>query len=370
MAILLFLAVLFLAYSNGANDNFKGVASLYGSKTTSYRVSLWWATLTTSIGSVFSFFLANGMLERFSGKGIVPSELAGSETFLFAVAFGAATTVIIATVTGFPVSTTHGLTGAILGAGIVSVGTGVNLLALQTSFLVPLLLSPVLAVAGASLVYWVLHYSRKRFGISSEACLCIGREFVPVTAVRNVLACVSNEKNLSISVDDTDGCVQRYDAMFFGASVQTIVDYGHFLSAGVVSFARGINDTPKIAALLLLAGSLDLKYGWVLVAIMMAAGGIYNSRRVAEKMSNDITDMNSGQAFSANLATGLVVISASLFGLPVSTTHVSVGSIFGVGSMTKRVDMRVVTGILLSWLVTLPLAASIAGLTIWLTGRF
>ena len=63
--ILLFLAACFLAYSNGANDNFKGVASLYGSKTASYNVALAWATFTT--------FLAQALLAKFSGKGLVPT---------------------------------------------------------------------------------------------------------------------------------------------------------------------------------------------------------------------------------------------------------------------------------------------------------
>ena len=115
-----------MAYSNGSNDNFKGVASIYGSKTASYKTSLGWATITTLLGSVVSFFIANGLLEKFSGKGIVPNDLAGAEQFLLAVAVGAGATVILATLTGFPISTTHGLTGAIVGAGLMAVGGDVN----------------------------------------------------------------------------------------------------------------------------------------------------------------------------------------------------------------------------------------------------
>ena len=57
MIALLFLATYFLAYSNGANDNFKGVASLFGSRTSGYRVALWWATVTTGAGSIAAIFL-------------------------------------------------------------------------------------------------------------------------------------------------------------------------------------------------------------------------------------------------------------------------------------------------------------------------
>ena len=68
---LLFLVTCFLAYSNGANDNFKGVATLFGSKTTSYGRAIWWATITTFAGSVCSIFLAEELVKNFSGKGLV-----------------------------------------------------------------------------------------------------------------------------------------------------------------------------------------------------------------------------------------------------------------------------------------------------------
>ena len=70
--IILFLSTCFLAYSNGANDNFKGVATLFGSKTTNYKFAIWWATITTFAGSLASIFFAYGLVKTFSGKGLVP----------------------------------------------------------------------------------------------------------------------------------------------------------------------------------------------------------------------------------------------------------------------------------------------------------
>lgn len=102
IVIALFLATCFLAYSNGANDNFKGVASLYGSRTASYRTAISWATITTFAGSITAIFLAQALLKRFSGKGLVPDSIVGSQQFLLAVALGAALTVILATRFGFP----------------------------------------------------------------------------------------------------------------------------------------------------------------------------------------------------------------------------------------------------------------------------
>jgi PiT family inorganic phosphate transporter len=152
IAIALFLATCFLAYSNGANDNFKGVASLYGSKTTSYRTAITWATITTFAGSITAIFLAQALLKKFSGKGLVPDAIVGSEQFLLAVVIGAACTVILATRFGFPISTTHALTGAIIGSGLVAVGTQVNFAALGGGFVLPLVLSPVLAIAIGALL--------------------------------------------------------------------------------------------------------------------------------------------------------------------------------------------------------------------------
>lgn len=128
LATALFIATCFLAYANGSNDNFKGVITLFGSDTTDYRRALWWATLTTAAGSVCSVFLAQTLIHNFSGKGLVPDAVAGKPDFLLAVVIGAALTVILATLTGFPISTTHSLIGALVGSGLMAVSAQVNLL--------------------------------------------------------------------------------------------------------------------------------------------------------------------------------------------------------------------------------------------------
>ncbi|GAX61751.1 phosphate/sulphate permease [Candidatus Scalindua japonica] len=83
-------------------------------------------------------------------------------------------------------------------------------------------------------------------------------------------------------------------------------------------------------------------------------------------MSNKITKLNHGQGFTANLVTGFLVIFASKFGVPVSTTHVSVGSIFGIGLASKHLNTGIMQGILLSWLVTLPVAAVFSAGAYWI----
>src|SRR5438552_7002920 len=359
---LLFFATCFLAYSNGANDNFKGVASLFGSRTCSYRTAISWATITTFAGSIMSIYLAQTLLKKFSGKGIVPDYFAGSEYFLLSVAIGAGLTVIIAALTGFPISTTHALTGAIIGCGFVAMGAHLNFSALGKGFVLPLLLSPVLAMAIAGLLYVFFHGARIAFGLKKEWCVCIGAEerviAMPQPNSSFALRAVSLPSHLT--VDELENCRERYGGNFFGFTSHQVVDAAHFLSAGIVSFARGLNDTPKIVALLLLCKALDVRWGFLTVAVTMAIGGLLSARRVAETMGHGITTMNHGQGFSANLATGILVVLASLFGLPVSTTHVSVGALFGIGLTTGQARPRVMLNIALSWIITLPCAALIA----------
>ena len=366
--VLLFVATCFLAYSNGANDNFKGVASLFGSRTCGYRTAISWATITTFAGSIMSIFLAQALLKKFSAKGIVPDYFAGSEYFLLAVAIGAGLTVIMATITGFPISTTHALTGAIVGCGLVAAGSGVNLAALGKGFVLPLLLSPVLAIAIAAVLYIIFHALRVATGATKEWCICVGIEerVVAMPQPSSILALRPTTSTITLSVDEQETCRERYAGSFLGVSSQQIMDVAHFFSAGTVSFARGVNDTPKIVALLLLWKALDIRWGFVAVAATIAIGGLVNAGKVAETMSQKITAMNHGQGFSANLTTSILVVLASLNGLPVSTTHVSVGALLGIGLTTGKANYPMVSAIVLSWLVTLPCAAVAAGASYWI----
>jgi PiT family inorganic phosphate transporter len=371
MTILLLIAVAFLAYSNGANDNFKGVASLFGSRTATYRTAITWATLTTFAGSICSIFLAQSLLKKFSGKGLVPDALVGSEHFLLAVALGAGITVILATRLGFPISTTHGLTGAIVGSGLAAVGGQVAFGVLGKQFFMPLMLTPVAAVLLGALLYLTFRFVRLRLGITKESCFCVGSEQRVVTRPQPASVLAAQRADvLSVAVDSQTQCSERYAGAYLGVNCQQTMDAAHFVSSGIVNFARGLNDTPKMAALLLVVQRFDIRWSLVLVAVAIALGGVLNARRVAETMSHKITAMNDGQGFSANLATGILVILASTLGLPVSTTHVSVGALFGIGVTTRQADFRVVSGILLSWLLTLPCAAILSGAAYWLlTGQ-
>ena len=307
-------AAVLLAFMNGANDNMKGVATLYGSGSLSYRSALAMATVTTALGSLLSVAIGTGLLRAFSAKGIIPDELL-SPVVLTAVALGAAVTLVLATRLGFPISTTHALVGALAGGGWAAAGSQLDLSALAAIFLLPLLASPLIAIALA-------------WGISrvSERRAPPGEGPSPDTATPRSVA------------------------------------VGHLVSAGAVGFARGLNDTPKILGLVVGAGVASVLPAAVLVTVAMALGGIVASRRVIRTLAKRITPMSPRQGFSANVATSMIVIGASRLGLPVSTTHVSTGGIFGIGMPSRGLRWGVAGSVVGAWVLTLPIAAALGAL--------
>lgn len=367
LSMILVVVTCFLAYSNGANDNFKGVATLFGSNTVNYEHAIWWATITTFVGSLTSIFLAELLVKSFSGKGLVPDNIAGSTEFLTAVGFGAALTVFIATKVGFPISTTHGLIGALVGAGFMAVGDQVNLTVLGDKFVLPLLLSPAIALGLSVLIYWLSRKIRINLGIEKELCLCIGEREIEVAG--NSIASIGSidlrkiQSFPKISLSDTENCVEKYKGTYLGIKLQSIIDYSHFLSSGVVCFARGLNDTPKIVAMLAIFSSFKIEYSMIAVAIGIGLGGLVSAKKVAITMSKKIVPISPSQGFVANLVTGGLVVIASKYGMPVSTTHVSVGSIFGIGMFSDQSNNRLIGEIVLSWVLTLPLAAIFSAIT-------
>lgn len=312
LLVLLFLAVAFVAFTNGANANFKGVASLYGSQTATFKQALWWGTATTLAGSLTAMALADGMLKKFGGRGLVPDELVQSPTFVTATATGAAATSFLATRLGFPVSTTHALIGALIGAGLAGSGSQVHFDALLTQFVFPLCFSPVVALVISIVVYSI-------FKLTGQ--------LPPARSWR--------------------------------------LDTLHYLSAGAASFARGLNDTPKMVALLLVVPDLNRTIAFMLVSIMIAVGALVDARRVAETLAKKITEMNPSEGFVASLVTAGLVSTLSLHSLPVSTTHVSVGSMLGIGIVNRRAHWSKAGEILVAWLSTVPCGAAIAALVYW-----
>ena len=318
-------------------------------------------------------FVANGLLEAFKGKGLVPPEIANLNTFGLSVAFAAAITVFLATRLGLPISTTHALIGGLVGAGLAASSSGVYFDKLTTNFLIPLIVSPLIAIGATMIIYPILRAGRQRFGIKKETCICIGSEVLtstPESTDTAALMEIAQLQHPSIMVADEAVCREQYAGSVAGIRAESLAHGLHFFSAGAVSFARGLNDTPKIAALLLLGGALHPSFAIAAVAALMAAGGLLNASKVAETMSHKVTEMNTGQGLTANLVTSFLVIIASRFGVPVSTTHVSCGSLFGIGATTGQAHWKTIRHILAAWAITLPTAGVLGASMFLLASKF
>ena len=381
MEWLVLIAALLLAFVNGANDNFKGVATLFGSGALSYRRSLTLATVSTLLGSLLSLALASGLIHAFSGKGIIPAELLEAP-LLASIALAAAITVLLATRLGFPISTTHALVGGIAGAGIVAAGGALEFLVLARAFALPLLVGPILAVGLAYVGLRLARRASRTLGLEAASCVCLAQTPVqvqtqtacpvhPLGAVAlagpGAIESYSVGSRVHLSTGSEPECRDESAERVVALSVEGALTLGHLLSAGLVGFARGLNDTPKIVGLLVGIGIVSLTQGTLAVALMMAIGGLIAARRVAQTLSHEITPMTPSQGLVGNLATSGLVIAASRYGLPVSTTHVSTGAIFGIGigGGEGSLNRRTVSQILAAWVVTLPFAAGTAAALMW-----
>ena len=353
LGILLIVLTLMVAFANGANDVSKGIATLVGSGVSNYRRAVAWGASCTVAGALAAAFTSQNLVATFSGKGIL-AQASISIHFLVAIALGAIAWLIIATRTGMPVSTTHALTGALIGAGVAEAGTrGVIWTALAAKVALPLVASPIFAIAMMLLVLPLLRPLIARF---DSSCVCVGQT-----------AAITAE---GIAFRDALPVIEVGSARSCGTAVARVapIDSLHWISSGATSFFRGLNDTPKILGLGVAAG-FALGIGrlpqYALVALAMGSGSIIAGLRVTRTLAEKVTRIAPTNGLIANLVTSVLVGVASSVAVPVSTTHVSSGAIVGVGLPQRDVRWKLVGEMLLAWLVTLPVSALLAAGAVW-----
>lgn len=306
--------VAWVAYANGANDVSKAIATLVGSGVASYRAAIAWGSAATVLGAAASAFTGAALMATFT-QGIV----AHTPTLAFAVGamVGTAGWVLLSSRVGLPVSTTHALTGSIVGIGVVAFNPGhVKWVALLSKVALPLFASPFIGMAIAATLIVLFKLARLHPNLPALAWL-------------------------------------------------------QWASGGGIAIARGLNDAPKLGALgallwlTVLNGApsgLAVLGIFALIAVAMGVGSVVGGRRVTETLGTKVTRMDNRDGFAASVTTSALVGAAALGGLPVSTTHVSTGAIIGIGVEGKKahVNLPLVLDMVLAWVVTLPGAAVIA----------
>ena len=366
ISLLAFALAFGLAFANGTNDVSKAIATLVGSGVTNYRSAIVWGTVWTVVGAGLAAYVASAMIKTFS-HGLVQTGTIIGPTVTLAVLTGAIAWILFASRTGLPVSTTHALTGAIVGAGFVAfAGEGLGWSAIGKKIALPLLLSPFLAFTVSLLIHPAVRTLAKKW---EGACLCV------MPASRALVAS-----------DARGGTRTLFQTTSFGQPVMAVpsecdraglrglivgLDTIHWLSSGLASFARGTNDAPKIVAMLLLGSTTTawpstssqlVAFGGV--AIAMGFGSYFGGFRVTKVLAENVTKMNHVEGLSANLTTSSLVLLSGSFGLPVSTTHISSSAIIGIGLLKgwKSVHWTTVRDMVLAWVVTLPASALLAGI--------
>jgi PiT family inorganic phosphate transporter len=361
---LVFALAIGLAFANGTNVVSKAIATLVGSGVTNYRSAIAWGTVWTVIGAGMAAFVASAMIKTFS-HGLIQADTVIEPTVTLAILIGAMAWILFASRTGFPVSTTHALTGAIVGTGLVGfAGEGLLWGAIGKKIVLPLLLSPFLALTLSLLIHPAIRALAKKW---DGACLCVmpaSRALVAIDTngvTRTLFQTASFSQPIIAVPSQCDRASLR--GMVMG------LDTIHWISSGLASFARGTNDAPKIVAILLISSSATtwpssssqfIAFGGIAVA--MGLGSYFGGLRVTEILAEKVTKMNHAEGLSANLTTSTLVLASGSLGLPVSTTHISSSAIIGIGLLRgwETVHWTTVRDMVLAWVVTLPASALFA----------
>jgi PiT family inorganic phosphate transporter len=316
------LLTLVFGYLNSLNGAASIVATLISSRALSPRKALILAALCMCAGP----FVLGAAVAGTVGADMVAPE-ARTADILIAALVGAIFWVLVAVWMKIPSSTTHAFVGSLVGAVVIGFGHDAVLLPGLTKTLVALMLSPVLGIVGG---YWLVKLC---YSLSADASPQINHTF----------------------------------------------KRGQVVVCALMAVAYGANDGQKIMGILafgLVATKLIHNFdvpAWVVVfsALTLGLGAMLGSWRLINVLGNNLYRIRPVHGFGAQVASGTILLSASLLGGPVSTSQVITSAIVGAGSAQRiqQVRWQMVGRVFSAWMFTLPLSALAGGLTYWLLIR-
>lgn len=405
----LILAIIFgfyMTWGIGAND----VANAMGTSVGSGAITVMQAIIIAAVFEFAGAFIAGGHVTKTIRKGIVdPSSITGNPEILvygmLAALLAAAVWLMIASSRGWPVSTTHSIVGAVVGFAIV----GIGIEAVQWDKIGQIVASWVVSPALGGLIAFLLMMSIRKLILNTDNPFHSAKRWGPayVFLVGFIISLVTLFKGLKhLEIDLTVGMSflvaiifgvavafigwllinrvevdETADRDFHFASVEKVFTPMMIFTACAMAFAHGSNDVangigPMAAVVSIVNGAQEgakeivqqksalplwiLVLGGVGIVIGLATMGY----RVMRTIGTKITELTPSRGFCATLAAAATVVLASRTGLPVSTTHIAVGAVIGVGLArgVGAIDLRVIGGIVVSWVVTLPVGAVLAAL--------
>ncbi len=388
----------YMAWNIGANDVANAFGTSVGSKALSFRQAVVVAAIFEFSGAVLVGAHVTGTIR--SGL-FDPQLLAGREMVLglgmLSALIGAGVWLQIATHFGYPVSTTHSIVGAVLGFAMVSL----PLEAIHWGKVVKVVASWVISPIVGGLLGWLIFLLIKHTIFHHPDPLFRSRRLAPylifgVFFVLSLSFLYKGLKQLHLNFGPLQAILLAAGVGLIGGlvgwallhngggargdtyserlvGVEDLFRHLQVITACTVAFAHGANDVanavgPLAAVISVLRKGVIRPHVEVPVWILMLGGaGIVVGLatfgyRVIETVGKKITEMSPSRGFSAEFGGAVTVLLASRLGLPVSTTHVIVGSVIGVGFARglAAIDFRVIREIVITWVVTIPAAAAVS----------
>ena len=320
--VVIFLALIF-DFSNGLNDSANAIATVVSTRVLTPVMALGMAVVLNFFGAYMNTHVAQTI-----GKDIVDPSSINSSVVTVALAVAAAWNILL-TIFGMPISASHALIGALVGAVMGTPGHHNIHSAGLLKILLSLLISPPLALISSILLMRLIYM---------------------------------------IFRNQTSSYVNR----LFGKL--------QLFSAAFMAFSHGSNDAQKamgVITMALVAGGTLESFevpNWVIFicAMAMASGTAMGGWRVIKTLGMGLMKLKPVHGFGAESAAALVIIGASHFGLPVSTTHVITSSVMGVGSSHRVSSVRwtLASKIVVSWVLTLPACIGFAAILEWIVSNY
>jgi PiT family inorganic phosphate transporter len=392
---------LYMTWGIGAND----VANAMGTSVGSGAITVKQAIIIAAIFEFAGAFIAGGQVTKTIRKGIIdPSSIAGSPELLvygmLAALLAAAIWLMVATTRGWPVSTTHTIVGAIVGFAMAGIGIdAVNwgkIGGIVASWLVsPMIGGTIALLLMLSVRKLILNTDKpfqqaKKWGpvyvflvgfIVGLVTLFKGlkhlklefsmlESFIAAVVLGLIVAFIGRMMINKVKVDEDA------DHDFHYASVEKAFTPMMIFTACAMAFAHGSNDVANgigpMAAVLSIVGSggqVAQKAGLPIWVLILGGTGIVlglatMGYKVMQTIGTKITELTPTRGYCATLAAATTVVLASKTGLPVSTTHIAVGAVMGVGLARGigALDLRVLGNIVMSWIITLPVGGILAAI--------
>ncbi|WP_291987072.1 inorganic phosphate transporter [Candidatus Accumulibacter sp. ACC007] len=395
---------LYMTWGIGAND----VANAMGTSVGSGALTVKQAIIVAAIMEFAGAYLAGGGVASTISKGIIDGKAFEPVPELLVMGMlsallAAGIWLMVATMRGWPVSTTHTIIGAVVGVGVAAIGMDAVQWDKMGEIVASWFVSPVLGGFFALL----LTLSIRKLILNTDDPISQARKWGPFYAflvgwLVSLVTITKGLKHIKINLTDVEGQIlalvigvalaiiakfmmnriktdERADKDFHYASVEKLFIPLMVFTGAAMAFAHGSNDVANgigpMAAVVQLIETKAVSAKSAVTPFMLFIGGIgiviglaTYGYKVMATIGNKITELTPTRGYCATIAASFVVVLASGLGLPVSTTHIAVGAVMGVGLARGigALDLRVIGGIILSWFITVPVGAILAALIFYI----